>query len=83
MNNLEERIISIKQKITEAERRKARAEVQREQAKGSFKTAVGKLQSTFQVASIDDAKELLEGVQIKLDVVVSSVEDMLCNIERE
>lgn len=81
MNSLEERIVSIKQKITEAERRKARAEVQREQAKGSFKTAVGKLQSTFQVTSIDDAKELLEGVQTKLDVLVSSVEETVRTLE--
>jgi hypothetical protein len=81
LDNIEERIIAIKQKIADTERRKARAEIQREQAKETFKSAIDKLESIFHVTSIEEAKELLEGVQSKLDEVLLSVESTLDRLE--
>lgn len=81
LDGIEQRISSIKQKLSDAERRKARAEVQRDQAKESFKNAVGRLQSIFQVSSIEEAKSLLDDIQTQLDEVLCEVEGTLSMLE--
>lgn len=80
--DIEDRIREIKTAVQNAERMKARAEVQRDQAKASVKESVERLRSDFGVSSIQEARDLRDRLQNKLNLRLEEIQEVLDSFSR-
>lgn len=80
MNDVEERLSTIRQKQQEAERRRARAEAQRDEALSRQQKAEKALKQEFGVETVEEAQRLLQELQQETEGVLAEIEEKVTGL---
>jgi F0F1-type ATP synthase membrane subunit b/b' len=81
MPTLDEQVLELKKRATDAEKARLMAEHAREVAKRDLETLQQQLQETYKVATKKEALELLAKLEAELSVKVEKVNELLREAE--